>query len=44
MDLILAAVDLTAVATFVAGAGVIIVGVVLAFKGIGLAKRAISRV
>jgi hypothetical protein len=40
---ILAAVDLTSVATFVSSAGVLIVGVALAYKGIHLAKRAINR-
>ena len=39
---IFTAVDLTSVATFVAGAGVLVVGIYLAFKGIGLAKRAIA--
>jgi len=43
MAAIFTAVDLTAIAAFVSGAGVLIVGVALAFKGIGLAKRAISR-
>lgn len=40
---IFAAVDLTSVATFVAGAGVLIVGVALAFKGISLSKRAVNK-
>ena len=40
---IFAAVDLTGVATFVSAAGVLIVGITLAVKGIGLAKRAISK-
>ena len=39
---IFTAVDISAVATFVGATGVLIVGVYLAFKGIGLAKRAIS--
>jgi len=43
MTAIFTAVDLTTVAAFVSGAGVIIVGAALAFKGIGLAKRAISK-
>ena len=40
---IFAAVDLTSIAVFVGATGVLIVGVALAFKGIALAKRAISR-
>lgn len=40
---IFAAVDLTAVGTFVAATGVLIVAVALGFKGVGLAKRAISK-
>ncbi|GAA0834728.1 hypothetical protein [Cupriavidus pauculus] len=40
---IFAAVDLSAVATFVGGAGVLIVGIALAYKGISLAKRAVSK-
>lgn len=40
---IFTAVDLSSVATFVGGAGVLIVGVALAYKGIGLAKRAINK-
>ena len=43
MDSIFTAVDLTAVATFVGGAGVLIVGIALAYKGITLAKRAVSK-
>jgi hypothetical protein len=43
MDAIFTAVDLSAVATFVGGAGVLIVGIALAYKGISLAKRAVSR-
>jgi hypothetical protein len=42
MDAILAAVDLSAVAVFVGAAGVLVVGIALAFKGIGLAKRAVK--
>lgn len=42
MSDIFAAVDLAGVATFVGGAGVLIVGIYLAYKGIGLAKRAIA--
>lgn len=40
---ILAAVDLSTVATFVGTAGVVIVGIALAYKGINLAKRAVSK-
>jgi hypothetical protein len=43
MDAILAAVDLSTVATFVGTAGVLIVGIALGFKGIGLAKRAVTK-
>ena len=42
MTEIFAAVDLAGIATFVGATGVLIVGVYLAFKGIGLAKRAIA--
>ena len=38
-----AAVDMAGVATFVGATGVLIVGVALAFKGITLAKRAVSK-
>jgi len=40
---IFTAVDLSAVATFVGGAGVTIVGIALAYKGITLAKRAVNK-
>lgn len=43
MEAILAAVDFGSVAEFVATAGVVIVGVALAFKGISLAKRAVAK-
>lgn len=43
MDATLAAVDLTAVATFAGAAGILIVGVAMAFKGIDLAKRGIRK-
>lgn len=43
MDAILAAVNLSTVATFVGSVGVVIVGVALGFKGISLAKRAVSK-
>lgn len=40
---IFAAVDLSTVAAFVSGAGVTIIGISMAFKGIGLGKRAVSK-
>ncbi len=40
---IFAAVDMAGVATFVGATGVLIVGVALAYKGISLAKRAVSK-
>jgi hypothetical protein len=43
MDDIFTAVDLAGVATFVGSAGVLIVGIALAYKGITLAKRAVSK-
>lgn len=43
MDDIFAAVSFAGVATFVGVAGVAIVGIALAMKGISLAKRAISK-
>lgn len=43
MSEIFAAVDLSGVATFVGTAGVLIVGIALAMKGISLAKRAIGK-
>lgn len=43
MAAIFTAVDLSAVATFVSASGVIIVGIALAYKGITLAKRAVSK-
>lgn len=43
MDAIFTAVDLTTVAAFVGGAGVVIIGIHLAYKGINLAKRAVSK-
>ena len=39
---IFAAVDLSTVAAFVVGAGVLIVAIALAFKGISLSKRAVK--
>ena len=43
MASILAAVDLSTVATFVGTAGVVIVGIAMAFKGISLGKRAVNK-
>lgn len=43
MDAILAAVDLDGVATWVAGAGVLIIGIAMAFKGIDLGKRGVRK-
>lgn len=40
---IFAAVDLGTVATFVAGIGVLIVGITLAEKGIGISKRNVKK-
>lgn len=40
---IFAAVDLSTVLTFVGATGVLIVGIALAFKGISLAKRGVSK-
>lgn len=43
MAAIFTAVDLADVATFVSAAGVLVVGIALAYKGIVLAKRAIAK-
>ena len=43
MTEIFAAVDLGGIATFVGGAGVLIIGVAMAFKAIGLGKRAVNK-
>jgi hypothetical protein len=43
MSAIFTAVDLSTVAGFVSATGVLVVGIALAFKGIALAKRGISR-
>lgn len=43
MDAIFAAVDLSTVATWVGATGVVIVGIVMAFKGIDLSKRAVKK-
>ncbi|MGV1718488.1 hypothetical protein ACT4MC_19845 [Vibrio furnissii] len=40
---IFAAVDLSTVAAFVGGAGVTIIGITMAFKGISLGKRAVNK-
>lgn len=42
MAAIFTAVDLSTVSTFVAGAGVLVIGIAMAFKGIGLGKRAVK--
>lgn len=42
MDAIFAAVDLATVATFVGATGVLVIGIAMAFKGIGLGKRAVK--
>lgn len=42
METIFAAVDLATVATFVGATGVFVIGIALAFKGIGLGKRAVK--
>lgn len=44
MEAIFTAVDLTTVATFVAGIGVVIIGITMAFKGIDLGKRGVKKV
>lgn len=41
---VLDAVDFSTVATWVGATGVIIVGIAMAFKGIALGKRAVSKV
>jgi NADH:ubiquinone oxidoreductase subunit 6 (subunit J) len=43
MEAIFAAVDLSTVATFVGAVGVLIIGIVMAFKGIDLGKRAVRK-
>lgn len=43
MASIFAAVDLTTVATFVGATGVVIIGIAMAFKAIGLGKRAVNK-
>lgn len=43
MQDILDAVDFAGVATWVAAAGVLVIGIAMAFKGIVLGKRAVSK-
>lgn len=43
LDTMFAAVNLGTVVTFVTGAGVTIIGIALAIKGISLAKRLVSK-
>ncbi len=43
MAAIFSAVDFSTVATFVGGAGVLIIGIAMAYKGIGLGKRAVNK-
>ncbi len=40
---IFAAVDLTSVASFVTATGVLVIGIAMGFKGIGLGKRAVNK-
>jgi len=40
---IFAAVDLTTVATWVGGMGVVVIGIAMAFKGIDLGKRGVKK-
>jgi hypothetical protein len=40
---IFTAVDLTGIVAFVTGAGVLVIGAALAFKAIGLGKRAVNK-
>jgi len=43
MDLILAAVDFTGVAVWVGVAGIAIIGIAMAFKGVDLGKRGVRK-
>lgn len=43
MAAIFSAVDFSTVATFVGGAGVLIIGIAMAYKGISLGKRAVNK-
>lgn len=40
---IFAAVDFSSVSTWAAGAGVLIIGIAMVFKAVGLGKRAVSK-
>lgn len=43
MDAILAAVDFASVATWVGVAGIAIIGIAMAFKGVDLGKRGVKK-
>lgn len=43
MEAIFAAVDLSTVVTFVGAAGVVIIGIAMALKGISLGKRTVNK-
>lgn len=43
MASILAAIDLSTIATAIAGAGVVIVGIALAFKAVDIGKRSVNK-
>lgn len=43
MDAILGAVDFTSVATWVGTAGIAIIGIAMAFKGVDLGKRGVKK-
>jgi len=43
MDLILGAVDFTGVAIWVGAAGIAIIGIAMAFKGVDLGKRGVRK-
>lgn len=43
MEAIFAAVDFNTVATWVAGVGVAVIGIAMAFKGIDLGKRGVKK-
>ena len=43
MSAILAAVDLSGIEAFATAAGVLVIGIALAFKGISLGKRAVNK-
>lgn len=44
VDTIFASISLTTVAASVVGLGVVIIGIVMAFKGVDLGKRAVKKV